>query len=165
MSAPTPMSVIASEAKFLSVGVFCGLIRVDEVVEWADARFHEQDSPPTWLMDVAFATKSHVVFVITELEAIARRLGVEKLEEAGTRRLLGLFARALEDKRFTPYQITMRLYWLEDKFPSSKVLSREIFRAEVRFRIRWKREGDLQLARRELRRWLEQASRNPSAAN
>jgi hypothetical protein len=159
-----PDDDLASHAKYLLVGSWCGLVGLEEIGTWADARFHERASPPAGLMDLAFALKGDWRGVAVELDSIARSGRENKIRAADARDLLDRLASAIDADRFGPCQMVHALDWLTGNMPYKDDLRREIRGEASRFRLRWRRDGRLKHARSELRRWLERARRDPSTA-
>ena len=164
MNAPIGIDSLASETKFLSIGIFCGLIPVKEASEWADAKFHGQASPPSWLMEIAFASKEPSLVLVGKLDVIAQSLGVTKLREAEVRRLLDRLVQAIDAKKFSPREAEFALRWVGENAPSNDTLALELLVEESRFHHRWQRDGELQYAWSDLRGWLVRARRDPSTA-
>ena len=165
MSAPTPLDVIATEAKFLSVGVCCRLIPVLEVFKWLEGRLREYESPPVRLTDVAHAIcespdKLDVSWALADL---ARDFGVASLQLADVRRLLGWVVRALDAKRISPCHAEITLHWIAKNTPPIGNFAEEILSARARFRFLRRFHRTPKQGWRELRQWCTYASVDPAA--
>jgi hypothetical protein len=152
-----PDDELASKAKFYAVGVYCDLVGIAEVAAWADARFCEQLSPTTCLMDIALATKGSRLELVGELDRIAERGGVKALLEADVRTLLERLAREIDGNKFSSRETVMVLDWIGDNMRFQENLAQEIREETTRFSVGLRRVGELKLAWSELRRWLEHA--------
>ena len=165
MVTPTPIEVIAAEAKFYSVGVWCRLIPWNEIAKWLDTRLREYNPPPSWLKDVArsITPSSSCYQISVELDSLAGDLGIAKLPVSDVRRLLGWLAQAIDAKRFSPFDAGMALRWIVEHVPPNEPIIEEMLAARTRFSIRRCRHHRLKQAWRELRQWCEYASLDPAA--
>lgn len=154
---------LASEAKFLAVGLTCGLVRAEEVGEWADAAFHEQPTPPAWTADVAFAAKAHFLALMSQLNDVVGNGRSERLPPIDLRRLLQRLADAIDARVIVPEVVMVILTLLRANASRQDPLFSELRFEASRFEIRCRRDHSPRTAFANLRTWLETAYSGPES--